>query len=92
MTAVGIRELKAHLSHYLDSVCRGEEILVTKRGAAIARVVPEPRKGGRLRDELAALAVEGLILLPAAKHERELSGAVKNDGRPVSELVVEDRR
>ena len=37
---VPVRELKAHLSEYLDRVERGEIISVTNRGRAIARIVP----------------------------------------------------
>lgn len=42
MKAVGIRELKAHLSAYLRDVQRGETVLVTDRG----RVVAELRQPG----------------------------------------------
>ena len=37
---VGIRELKNHLSRYLDRVRDGDEIVVTDRGRAITHVVP----------------------------------------------------
>lgn len=39
MTEVGIRELRDHLSRYLDRVQDGEEVVVTDRGRAIARVL-----------------------------------------------------
>ena len=42
MKAVGIRELKARLSHYLRDVQGGEVVLVTDRG----RVVAELRRPG----------------------------------------------
>ena len=37
---VGVRELRNHLSRYLDRVRDGEEVIVTDRGRAVARVVP----------------------------------------------------
>ena len=37
---VGIRDLKARLSHHLDRVKAGKTIVVTQRGRAIARLVP----------------------------------------------------
>jgi prevent-host-death family protein len=40
---VGIRELKAHLSAYLDRVQGGEEVIVTERGKPIARIEPLPK-------------------------------------------------
>lgn len=38
MISVGIRELKNRLSEYLRMVRRGEEILVTDRGEAVAEL------------------------------------------------------
>ena len=40
MIEVGAFEAKAHLSALLDKVKHGEEVLITKRGKAIARLVP----------------------------------------------------
>jgi antitoxin (DNA-binding transcriptional repressor) of toxin-antitoxin stability system len=37
-TRVGIRELKARLSHYLDRAAAGETIVVTDRGRAKAEI------------------------------------------------------
>jgi prevent-host-death family protein len=42
---VAIRELKAHLSAYLERVERGEVINVTNRGRRVARILPEPGAG-----------------------------------------------
>lgn len=39
-TRVGIRELKAKLSHYLDRAAAGETIVVTERGKAKAELRP----------------------------------------------------
>ena len=38
MLAVGVRELKSHLSEYLRRVRRGEVLLVTDRGEVIAEL------------------------------------------------------
>jgi antitoxin (DNA-binding transcriptional repressor) of toxin-antitoxin stability system len=46
MKAVGVRDLKAHLSSYLRDVAAGEVVLVTDRG----RVVAELRLPGREPD------------------------------------------
>lgn len=37
---VGIRELKAHLSHYLGRARDGEEVVITDRGVPVARIEP----------------------------------------------------
>jgi prevent-host-death family protein len=40
MDSVGIRELKAHLSHYLKRVRSGARLTVTERGRSIATISP----------------------------------------------------
>lgn len=82
---VGIRELRNHLSRYLDRVQAGEEVVVTDRGRAIARVLP--LSSGRVIDRLVA---QGLVT-PAAQPKRTRPRPLKTAG-PVSDLVVEQRR
>lgn len=38
--SVGVHEAKTHLSRLLDDVAAGEEVVITRRGAAVARLVP----------------------------------------------------
>jgi prevent-host-death family protein len=45
MRTAAVSELKAKLSDYLKHVKAGEEVIVTERGKAIARVVPFTRSG-----------------------------------------------
>lgn len=45
METAGVAELKAKLSDYLKRVKAGEEVIVTERGKAIARVVPFTTNG-----------------------------------------------
>jgi prevent-host-death family protein len=40
MESVGIRELKTHLSRYLEQVKQGKEVLITERGREIAVLAP----------------------------------------------------
>jgi prevent-host-death family protein len=42
---VGIRDLRDNLSGYIDRVRGGDELVITDRGAAVARLVP--LEGGR---------------------------------------------
>jgi prevent-host-death family protein len=46
MTTVGASEAKTHLAQLLDRVEHGESITVTKRGRAVARLVPVDRPTG----------------------------------------------
>ena len=66
---VGIRELRAGLSRYVERVKRGEEIVVTERGRPVARLVP--MNGERKIDRLIR---EG-TLIPAAPAEGSASSA-----------------
>jgi prevent-host-death family protein len=40
MISVNIHEAKTHLSRYLERVAAGEEILISKAGKPIAKLVP----------------------------------------------------
>jgi prevent-host-death family protein len=82
---VGIRELRNHLSRYLDRVRDGDEVVVTDRGRAIARVVPVD--GERLLDRLIA---EGVVT-PARQPKRPAARPIKAKGT-VSDLVGDQRR
>ena len=82
---VGIRELRNHLSRYLDRVRDGEEVVVTDRGRAIARVVPVD--GERVLDRLIA---EGVVT-PARQPKRPAARPIKAQGT-VSDLVGDQRR
>lgn len=42
MTEVGVFDAKNKLSELLDKVERGEEIVITRRGKPVARIVPIP--------------------------------------------------
>lgn len=83
---VGIRELRNKLSQYLERVKDGEELVVTDRGQAVARVVPVG--GERTLDRLVA---EGLVT-PAAREGRSRPVRRIRSRESVSALVAEQRR
>lgn len=85
MAEAGIRELRNHLSKYLDRVRAGEEVVVTDRGTAIARVVPI--EGGRVYDDLVAA---GVIEPSSVKRTRPDVRVIPEES--VSELVADQRR
>jgi prevent-host-death family protein len=82
---VGVRELRDHLSRYLDRVRDGDEVVVTDRGRAIARVVPVGSE--RVLDRLIA---EGIVT-PARRPKRRAGKPIKAKGT-VSDLVADQRR
>lgn len=83
---VGIRELRAHLSRYLDQVREGEEIVVTDRGKPIARI--SPANGRSKLDELIAA---GVVTLPVNRGPRTVPKPIKIKGG-ISDLIDEQRR
>jgi prevent-host-death family protein len=82
----GIRDLRDHLSRYLERVQAGEELTVTDRGRPIARLVP--MEGPHTFDRLVA---EGLVT-PAVSRRRYRPTKRSAATGPVSELVTEQRR
>lgn len=86
MAEAGIRELRDHLSRYLDRVRQGEEIIITDRGRAIARVVP--LSGERSLDRLIQ---QGLVEPALGQDRRRPAERVRGHGT-VSDLVSEQRR
>lgn len=46
MARIGMHEAKTHLSQLVERALEGEEIVLTRRGAAAVRLVPERDGGG----------------------------------------------
>lgn len=93
MSTVGIKELKNRLTAYLRRTKQGEEVIVTERGKPIALIqrIQAVERAASLEARLARLAAQGLITLPSQsplKHVR----AVKVSGKPVSRIILEERR
>lgn len=81
---VGIRELKAHLSEYVDKASRGEDITVTARGKPVAQLVGL-EKTSRLDNGIE----EGWITPPS---QRGLGPATRfKSARTTAEVLDEDR-
>ena len=58
-----VSELKAGLSAYLARVKKGEEVMITERGAFIAKIVPIERHTGDEWERVYQLAREGRVRL-----------------------------
>ncbi len=84
---VGIRELKNQLSHYIDQVCAGKQIIVTEHGKPVARLTALTEADDRLTRLIAYGAVRPAI---KSKNSRP-RGRFKATGS-VSEIVINERR
>jgi len=92
MITVGIKEIKNNLSRYLARVKSGEEVQITERGKPIARIIKETQRKKSIGEALAPLVEKGLITLPTRSMRRNQISPQEVPGKPVSEMVIEDRR
>ena len=92
MKATGIKELKNKLSQYLLFVKKGEDVLITERGKVIARIIPEYSQKKSLRKTLHPLIVKGLVTFPSRDLIKDIPDPIEVQGKPVSDMVIEDRR
>jgi prevent-host-death family protein len=85
---VGIRELKAKLSECVHDVREGQTIVVTERGRAVARLIPDATSVG---ERLAALRNAGGIQWSGRRLTRTKPVARVRGKRTVADLVSENR-
>ena len=81
---VGVRELKQHLSEYLDRAAAGELVQVTERGIPKVQIVPVPGLGAMVRgvDEgwlRAPLQTGGLLPLRRLPVRRRTADVLDED-------------
>lgn len=86
---VGVRDLKNQLSHYLDRVKAGAEVIVTLHGTPIARLSAV----GDEVDRRHALIAAGIVV-PAQRVRRRLPKhrVEMSPGPSITDLVDEQRR
>jgi prevent-host-death family protein len=80
MSSVGAYEAKTHLADLLDRVEKGERIIITRHGRAVAQLVPPPGAPDRTVDE----AIEGILGFR--------SGRRLGRGLSVRKLIEDGRR
>jgi antitoxin (DNA-binding transcriptional repressor) of toxin-antitoxin stability system len=92
MIHAGIKEIKNNLSRFLSQVKAGEEVMITERGKPIARIIKENSNNLAIQKALAPLIEKGLVVLPTSRLEKGAPDRYETTGKPVSEMVIEDRR
>jgi prevent-host-death family protein len=88
-TIAGVRDLKNKLSHYLREVKKGRSVLITERGKVIATIVPAQEHPDVAK--LTKLARTGLGTWRGGR-PKGASRSVVIKGKPVGNIVIEDRR
>jgi prevent-host-death family protein len=86
---VGIRELRANLSRFIEAAKEGRETVITEHGRAVARLVPTP--GNSTLDRLIA---EGIVTPPSRPKTPAGRPRIKLRGKgpSMAEIVAEQRR
>ncbi len=84
---VGIRDLRDHLSAWLEAVAAGREITVTDRGKPVARIVPATG-----RTKLEQLIAEGRVRPPLRPARPASSLPLIEVEGSVSDFVIEQRK
>ncbi|MDU9047315.1 MAG: type II toxin-antitoxin system prevent-host-death family antitoxin [Candidatus Electrothrix sp. Rat3] len=89
---IGIREAKANLSRYLQSVQQGNEIILTVRNRPVGKIVPIPSEELSLSDRLCRLEEKGLIEPEKLRQENPPSALSLPEGLGLAQgLLQEDR-
>jgi prevent-host-death family protein len=90
---VGVRDLKARLSAYLDQVKQGATIVVTERGQPVAELRAIEPPESRLDAALRQMEAEGLVTRPARRGGLTPFKPIKlPPGTPsIVQAIIEDR-
>jgi prevent-host-death family protein len=87
-TTVGIRDLKARLSEYMQRVKNGQSIIITEHGKPVGRLLPVAMS---LEERVELLRKAGLVEWSGHKLHRIKPPAVNRGDTLVSDIVVELR-
>ena len=88
MVQAGLREFKNRFGYYVRKVREGETVEVTDRGRSLGHFVPSGEAA--LRKKLEPLIKKGLVSWGGGK-PKGLDRPVRVGGKPLSEIIVEDR-
>jgi len=89
MRHVGVREFKNSLSHYLHRARAGEQIVVTDRGQAIAKLIP--MNPSVISEKLSKLVQSGAAHWAGGKPQGS-KRPIRIRGRKLSDLVIQGRQ
>lgn len=87
LNQIGVREFKNSASHYIERVEAGEVLTVTRRGKAVARLVPAGMSPG-----IADLLGEGKARWNGRRPDLPAPIKLRGDGPLASDYVIEGRR
>jgi len=85
MTTIGIFEAKNRLSELVERAARGEEIVITRRGEQVARLLPP---------QVPDAHATARVLAQRIRRSRQLHGSsrARGDAASLRDLIEEGRR
>jgi len=89
MEQIGIREIKASMSHYIKRVKQGETLIITVRGRPVARLVPIENQ---MPSSINAMLDKGLAAWAGGKPLGARQHYPIEKGHSIARIVEEDRR
>lgn len=91
MERVGVRELKARLSHHLKRVRAGQRLIVTERGRPVATLAPVEARADADIAWLHRLVAAGQIRWSGGKPKGSAVPVKLKGKKLASDYVIEDR-
>jgi prevent-host-death family protein len=91
MRKIGSREFKNRLGKYLRAVRKGQTLIITDRGKAVAQVGPAAQESAANLLEEKWKELEALGLIHLAKKPLPKFRPLKSRGKPASQIIIEDR-
>jgi prevent-host-death family protein len=88
---IGIRDFRQHLSSHLRELKEGDTLVVTRRGKAIARLVPVELPDVPVEEKVLRLIEAGVSSWSGRRPSFDLPGFPVRGPKTVSELLIEDR-
>lgn len=81
------------MNKYLNFVKKGEEVLITIKGKTVARITKEKQPTqSSIQERLEKMAAAGIIKLPKGRWPKMTAPLESIPGKPLSEMIIEDRR
>lgn len=92
-THIGLFEAKTHLSSLVESVEQGEEIVITRRGKPVARLMPYGKPDQEARRRQVEKAIAGMRKLRERVEKRRIRlGLPPLTQKEIKAMIEEGRR
>ena len=88
---IGIREFQKHLSSHLRELKEGDTLVITKRGKAVARLVPVDLPEVPVEEKFLRLIEAGLASWSGRKLSPDIPTFPVRGPKTVAEMLIEDR-